>query len=119
MGDWVFGCDVCQEVCPWNRKAPEAVEPALRPDPVGLTLELIELLGLSEEEFRRRFRDTALWRTRRRGLLRNAAIALGNVGDARALPALQRALDDSEPLVREAAQWSIERLTVQGRESSP
>jgi epoxyqueuosine reductase len=111
IGDWIFGCDVCQEVCPWNRKAPQAAEPALRPDAVGLTLDLIELLGLSEEEFRRRFRDTALWRTRRRGLLRNAAIALGNLGDARALPALQQALDDSEPLVREAARWSIERLS--------
>jgi epoxyqueuosine reductase len=118
MGDWIFGCDVCQEVCPWNRKAPETVEPALRPDAVGLTLDLIELLGISEEEFRRRFRDTALWRTRRRGLLRNAAIALGNLGDARALPVLQRALDDAEPLVREAARWSIERLTAETRSAA-
>ena len=88
-----------------------AVEPALRPDAAGLTLDLIELLGLSEEGFRRRFRDTALWRTRRRGLLRNAAIALGNLGDTRALPALRQAMGDSELLVREAARWSIDRLS--------
>jgi epoxyqueuosine reductase len=77
---------------------------------VGRTLDLLELLGLSEEEFRRRYRGTALWRTRRRGLLRNAAIVLGNSGDARALPALTKALDDPEPLVREAAQWALGRL---------
>jgi epoxyqueuosine reductase len=110
IGEWVFGCDVCQEVCPWNRKAPPGTEPALAPAVVGRTLDLIELLGLSEEEFRRRFRDTALWRSRRRGLLRNAAIVLGNRGDARALPALERALGDAEPLVREAAHWAIERI---------
>ena len=68
------------------------------------------MLTLPEAEFRRRFRGTALWRTRRRGLLRNAAIALGNLGDVRALPALTRALDGAEPLVREAAQWAITQL---------
>jgi epoxyqueuosine reductase len=114
MGDWVFGCDVCQEVCPWNRKAPPGTEAALQPGAVGRTLDLIELLTLSEDDFRRRFRHTALWRTRRRGLLRNAAIALGNVGDVRALPALRRAQDDPEPLIREAAQWAILRILAQG-----
>jgi epoxyqueuosine reductase len=112
IGDWVFGCDVCQEVCPWNRKAPPGTEPALEPGAVGEALDLVKLLGLSEEEFRRRYRDTALWRTRRRGLLRNAAIALGNRGDPRALPALERALDDAEPLVREAARWAINRIFI-------
>jgi epoxyqueuosine reductase len=70
----------------------------------------MELLGLSEEAFRQRFRRTALLRARRRGLLRNAAIVLGNCGDASALPALERALDDAEPLIREAAQWAINRI---------
>lgn len=110
IGEWVFGCDVCQEVCPWNRKAPPGAEPALAPAAVGRTLDLIELLGLSEAEFRERFRDTALWRSRRRGVLRNAAIVLGNRGDVRALPALEQALSDPEPLVREAAQWAIEQI---------
>jgi epoxyqueuosine reductase len=98
--NWVFGCDVCQEVCPWNRKD------VTRPESVDAT----ELLGLSEEEFRERYRHTALQRTKRRGLARNAAIVLGNTGDKRALPALERALDDSEPMVREAAEWAIGRI---------
>ncbi len=110
LGDWVFGCDVCQEVCPWNRKAPAAAEPAFRPRPDLDPLDPEAVLGLSDEEFRRRFRGTALMRAKRRGLLRNAALVLGNSGDAAALPALQRALDDSEPLVREAARWAIERI---------
>jgi epoxyqueuosine reductase len=111
VGDWVFGCDVCQEVCPWNRKAPPASEPAFQPRADLEVVDLVELLGLSEKEFRERFRGTALTRARRRGLLRNAAIALGNSGDPKALPALRRALEDAEPLIRDAAAWAIERIT--------
>jgi len=110
MGDWLFGCDICQEVCPWNRKAPPAREPAFRPRADLAAVDPIELLGLSDEEFRRRFRHTALWRARRRGLLRNAAIVLGNRRDPAALPALRRAQGDPEPLVREAAHWAIEQI---------
>jgi epoxyqueuosine reductase len=110
LGDWLFGCDVCQEVCPWNRKAPMASEPAFLPRPDLQAVNLVELLGLSEEEFRQRFRGTALMRTRRRGLLRNAALVLGNIGDATALPALRRALKDKEPLIREAAAWAITKI---------
>ena len=89
MTEWVFGCDICQEVCPWNRKAPVSAEPSFQPRADLRSLDLIELLGLSEEEFRRRFRGTALTRTKRRGLLRNAALALGNQGNPAALPALR------------------------------
>jgi epoxyqueuosine reductase len=110
LGDWVFGCDICQEVCPWNRKAPAAMDAAMQARPELESLNLIELLGLSDLEFRRRFRDTALMRTKRRGLLRNAALALGNNGDERALPALRRALDDPEPLIHEAARWAIAEI---------
>ena len=110
LGDWLFGCDVCQEVCPWNRKAPSSREPAFAPRPDLEAVELLELLGLSEEEFRRRFRGTALMRSKRRGLLRNAALILGNRGDVRALPALRKALGDPEPLIREAAAWAIARV---------
>jgi epoxyqueuosine reductase len=110
LGDWVFGCDVCQEVCPWNRKAPLGAEPSLQPRPDLERLDLVELLGLPEEEFRHRFRKTALWRTRRRGLLRNAALVLGNTGGPDVLPALRRALEDAEPLVREAARWAIDTI---------
>jgi epoxyqueuosine reductase len=110
MGDWVFGCDVCQEVCPWNRRAPFTSEPAFQPRPDLEPIDLIELLKLSPEAFRRRFRGTALTRAKRPGLLRNAAIALGNSGDPAALPALQAALADPEPLVREAARQAIDRI---------
>jgi epoxyqueuosine reductase len=107
MGDWLFGCDVCQEVCPWNGKARTASFPH-RTDLAAL--DPVELLGLSDEEFRRRFRGTAITRTRRRGLLRNAAIVLGNTGDASALAQLRKALLDPEEQIREAAQWAIERI---------
>ena len=110
LSDWLFGCDVCQEVCPWNRKAPAGTEPALQARPELETLDPIELLGLSEEEFRQRFRGTALMRTKRRGLLRNAALVLGNTADATALPALRRASQDEEPVIREAARWAIEQI---------
>lgn len=110
LGEWLFGCDVCQEVCPWNRKAPQGREPQLQPREELLAVDPIALLSLKDEEFRARFRDTALWRAKRSGVLRNAALVLGNRGDAAAIPALERALDDPEPLVREAAAWALERL---------
>lgn len=107
LGDWLFGCDVCQEVCPWNRKAPLGGEPTLQ----GCAeLDALELLRLSEDEFRRRFRGTALMRTKRSGLLRNAALVLGNSGDDSALPALRNACDDADPVVREAARWAIAQI---------
>jgi epoxyqueuosine reductase len=109
VGDWLFGCDVCQEVCPWNRHAPTG-HPALAARAELAALDPIELLGLDEEGFRHRFRGTALMRAKRRGLLRNAAVVLGNVGGPEALPALRRALEDREPIVREAAAWAIRRI---------
>jgi epoxyqueuosine reductase len=109
-GDWLFGCDICQEVCPWNRKAPVASEPAFHGRPELDAIDARELLGLSEVAFRSRFRGTALMRTKRSGLLRNAAILLGNCGDRTALPALQQALIDPDAVVREAAQWAIDRI---------
>jgi len=115
MDQWLFGCDICQEVCPWNRKAPPTAEPALQPRTDLEAVDLVELLGLTEEAFRRRFRGTALMRSRRRGLLRNAALILGNRGDPAALPALRRALADPEPVVREAAAWAIQQIENKGR----
>lgn len=111
IGNWVFGCDICQEVCPVNRGAPVPDHPeyAARagwgPEP-----DLIELLGLSDEEFRTRFKGSPVKRTKRRGLLRNVAVALGNSGDRRSVPALARALSDHEPLVRGHAAWALGRL---------
>src|SRR5262249_18993030 len=110
MGDWLFGCDICQEVCPWNRKAPESKEPAFQPRADLEAIDPVELLGLTQQEFRHRFHGTALMRTKRSGLLRNAAIILGNRGDPAALPALRRAAEDPDPVVREAARWAIARI---------
>jgi epoxyqueuosine reductase len=107
MGNWLWGCDVCQDVCPWNRKAPAAV---VFPHDASLeSLDPVELLGMDKAAFRSRFKKTSLWRNRRSGLLRNAAIVLGNTGDAAALPALRRALTD-DPLIADAAAWAIARI---------
>jgi epoxyqueuosine reductase len=118
VGNWLFGCDVCQEVCPWNRKAPPGVaELAARAD--LLAVDPVELLGLSEDEFRQRFAGTALFpRPGRPVVLRNAALVLGNSGDKRSLPALRLALSDLAPQVREGAAWAIARIEERARVSS-
>jgi epoxyqueuosine reductase len=108
MGDWLFGCDVCQEVCPWNRKVPPPREPALAPSAPLPALET--LLTLDDAAFRARFRGSAMSRARRAGLARNAALLLGNRGDRTAAPALERALQDSDEGVRRAAAWALARL---------
>jgi epoxyqueuosine reductase len=111
MGDWVFGCDVCQEVCPWNRARASAHHPELSAAAgVGESLDLIELLATDEAAFRNRFRGTPLTRPKRGGLLRNAAVALGNSGGRAAIPALTAALDDADPLVRGHAAWALSRI---------
>jgi epoxyqueuosine reductase len=113
MGDWLFGCDVCQDVCPWNRKAPATTNPALQPRPDLVSPDPIELLGLSSEEFELRFGRTPLARPSRSGVLRNAAIVVGNTatsGDARAIAALGVALSDGDPLIRGAAAWGLGKL---------
>lgn len=110
LGDWLFGCDICQEVCPWNRKAPLAGNIPILDRPELATVDLLELLQLSEEEFRRRFRGTPLFRTKRKGVLRNAAIVLGNIGTSSAIPILTSTTNDPEPLIREAAIWAIEQI---------
>ena len=109
-GSWVFGCDVCQDVCPWNRKAPSNENSSFSPRDGMSPMDLLSLLSLTDEEFRKRFHDTPLSRVRRAGLLRNAAIALGNGGDARAVTAIVHALQDSDPIVRGAAAWSLGRI---------
>jgi epoxyqueuosine reductase len=106
LGPWIFGCDVCQEVCPWNE--PPVV--ATAPDAGGLFPFLPDLLRLDETAFRRRFGGTSLARTRRRGLLRNAAVVLGNSGNPAAVPALRHALADHEPLIRQHAAWALGAL---------
>jgi epoxyqueuosine reductase len=112
IGDWIFGCDVCQEVCPWNlRFAPERGDPGLLSDPEFARPILVEALGLDPEAFNRRFRDRPVKRAKRRGYLRNTAVALGNAGSKAAVPALEAALlEDPEPLVRGHAAWALGRI---------
>ena len=106
MLDWVFGCDICQEVCPVNRKARPTAEPAF--NRAGLdAVDLMELLELSEEQFRRRFAGTPIMRAKRVGLQRNACVALGNLRNPAAVPSLARALAASEPLVKRHAAWAL------------
>jgi epoxyqueuosine reductase len=115
MGNWVFGCDVCQEVCPYNRVAPVATHPGLLADAENGALPLAELLTMDEARFRARFRGTPLLRSKRRGLARNACVAAGNSGDPALVAHLEPLLSDDEPLVRGHAAWALGRLG--GREA--
>ncbi|MEI8071700.1 MAG: tRNA epoxyqueuosine(34) reductase QueG [Planctomycetota bacterium] len=121
MGEWIFGCDICQEVCPWNRHAPVSEEPAFLPRDGERTLSLVELLALDEVGFRQRFKGSPLLRAKRRGLLRSAAIAIGNLAHsgqpltAAVARSLETAMNDPEPVVRDAAAWALE----QWREGKP
>ncbi len=114
-GDWVFGCDICQQVCPWNRFAAKNGDPAFAPRRGVPQPDLIEELSLTPETFNRKFKNSPVKRAKRRGYLRNVAVALGNSGDPAAIPALERALDDPEPLVREHAAWALKKLKDEER----
>ena len=107
IGDRIFGCDDCLEVCPWNRFAKMSpVKEFRRRELPPLT----EYLSWDDARFQAFFRGTPMERIKRRGFLRNVCVALGNVGDPSALPALERALEDPEPLVREHARWAIDQI---------
>lgn len=111
IGNRIYGCDDCLAVCPWNRFAKAASDPGLRARTDVDAPELIPLLSLDDDRFRDRFRNSPIRRTKRRGFLRNVCVALGNIADAAALPALARVAEsDGEPLVREHAAWAIERI---------
>ena len=104
VGMWLFGCDICQEVCPWNPPAPEHGDDNLMP-------RLPELMALDDFSFSQRFRKSAIKRAKRRGLLRNAAVVLGNAGNRDAVPALTRVLElEPEALVRSHAAWALGEL---------
>jgi len=107
LGGWVFGCDVCQDVCPWNRKAPRQETAAFMPAAGMNPIDLVALFRMDEETFRATFRHTPLWRPRRRGILRNAALVLGNTRPSEGIAALALGLRDEEPLVRGAAAWAL------------
>ena len=110
VGDWVFGCDICQDVCPVNRKASGSLEPAFRQRHDFGAPALIPLLDLDDEGFRERFRKSPIKRAKRVGLQRNVCVALGNIGDATAVSALARAMRSPDALVREHAAWALGRI---------
>jgi epoxyqueuosine reductase len=121
MGRQVFGCDICQDVCPWNRKAPVSTDPelAVRPELVNPALEW--MAAMDEEAFGRAFNGSPVRRAKWSGFRRNLAIAMGNSGQAIFLPALRQWAADSDPVVAEAAQWAMDKLqsrTVAG-DTSP
>jgi len=108
LGNRIYGCDDCQIVCPWNSYAVATKEPAFQ-EREGITA-LIELMAMDDEAFRARFRKSPVKRIKRRGLLRNVAVALGNSGLREAVPVLTRALSDPEPLIRSHAVWALGEL---------
>lgn len=110
IGNRIYGCDDCLAACPWNRFAQEGrlMKPHARTDLSAP--DLIELLSLDAAGFKQRFAGTPILRTKRRGLLRNVCVALGNIADESALPALEKAALDPEPLIAEHARWAIEQI---------
>jgi len=107
LHDWVFGCDVCQDVCPWNRKSPRGEIPEFRPLPDLNPLDPLTVLQMTREQFRARFRNTPLERPGFDGIRRNAAIVVGNLRERRGISALVRLLDDESTVVRGAAAWAL------------
>ncbi|MBT7550957.1 MAG: tRNA epoxyqueuosine(34) reductase QueG [Gemmatimonadetes bacterium] len=110
MGNWIFGCDICQQVCPWNRKPEPAPEPSYKSRPTLDNPSLLDLIQLDHDAFNDLFRRNPAKRPKRKGFLRNVAVALGNSGTQEAIPVLIPALDDEEPLVRAHVAWALGQL---------
>jgi epoxyqueuosine reductase len=118
IGDRIFGCDECLAICPWNRFAREGSLMKQHARPAPAAPDLTELLRLDEAGFKSRFAGTPILRTKRRGLLRNVCVALGNIADEKALPALQKAASDVEPLVVEHARWAVCQIETRASRSA-
>ena len=110
MDNHIFGCDICQDVCPWNKDAPVSVEPGFMPRTGNYAVDLTELMKLDQATFSKRFRKSPVKRTKRRGLLRNVAVSLGNWAHTDAIPALSVGLYDIEPVVRSHSAWALGRI---------
>ena len=116
VGNRIYGCDDCLAACPWNRFAREGRMMKAHSRPDLSQPGLLDLLSLDEAAFRARFAGTPILRAKRRGLLRNVCVALGNVGNSKALPALMRAAGDAEPLIAEHALWAMDQIKMRGEE---
>jgi epoxyqueuosine reductase len=110
MQDWIFGCDLCQTACPWNRFAAPEGDASFQPSSGSPFPDLVHALALTPSTFNRQFKRSPIQRAKRRGLLRNAAVALGNISDERAIPALEKVCNDPEPIVQEHTKWAIEQI---------
>ena len=119
MGRQVFGCDICQDVCPWNRRAPISHDPEMQPRPELINPSLDWLASLDSTGFKRSFRGSPLQRTGRRRLQRNVAIAMGNSGDKTHLPRLESWANGDDPLLAEAAAWALRQFTEAHSSDSP
>ncbi|MDQ2659086.1 MAG: tRNA epoxyqueuosine(34) reductase QueG [Verrucomicrobiota bacterium] len=119
IGDRIYGCDTCLDVCPWNRFASVAREVAFTARPATAVMQLRDYLALNDEQFRALFRGSPIKRIKRRGLLRNVCVALGNVGTREDLPALERAAQDPEILIAEHATWAIAEIALRWRAHAP
>lgn len=115
MGRHVFGCDICQDVCPWNRKAPATTAPEFQAREALVNPALAWLAEMQAEEFREVFRKSPVKRTKLAGLKRNVAIAIGNSGDPDLLPQAERLADDDDPVVAEHGRWAVEKLSCAAR----
>ena len=111
MGNWIFGCDICQQVCPWNQRFAHPPEKDIvKSRDEIIAPNLIAEIQLTPEEFNRKFKGSPIKRTKRRGYLRNVAVALGNTGDSSAVPALIQALHDQEALIRSHSAWALGQI---------
>ncbi len=111
MGRHVFGCDICQDVCPWNRKAPVSIAPEVQPRPEAVNPSLADLLALDEDGFRQRFRKSPVKRTKFRGFMRNVLVAAGNSGVTKLRSYIARFLDHEDELLRTHARWAYEKAS--------
>lgn len=114
VGNNIFGCDICQDVCPWNRKAEKTNDPSFQPGEGLYNPPLRSFSGLGPDEFRIRFKGSPVKRTKRKGLLRNVLVAMGNSGDKALIPIIEMYLADDEPLVRAHAVWALWKLKSEG-----
>ena len=110
IGRHVFGCDICQDVCPWNRKAPITTNADFAADPCLVNPDLAKLPQMSQEEFRQRFRGSPISRAKYSGFVRNVAVAMGNSGSHRYVPELERMARSEDPVIAENAVWALARL---------
>jgi epoxyqueuosine reductase len=110
MGRHLFGCDICQDVCPWNRRAPISMSPEFTPRPALVNPPLVSIAEMSLDDFRETFRGSPVKRAKHAGLRRNAAIAMGNSGDLQFTSQLQRLADDPDPTVAQHARWALQQL---------